>query len=465
MKHLGKSPIRRRPSAHFNCTLRTRLPIRATLAVAQFLRRELRDAQGFRGTSEESTSAREEGVERGLLYSVWRDRAPMKHPQRDLVLVSSGGQKRMSIAGRKSTPDQSIELLSGGTQAFPRMIEAINAARRRIHLEIYGFYRGSVGSRFLEALTNAARRGVRVRVVLDGWGSRFDSGYIQKVLSRAGCEVEIYNPFWSSIAGRMWRNHRKILLVDDEAAWIGGINIGDDYAAAKARTEWIDLAVEIRGLACSQLVEQVWGEKRWAPIRGIRILLSELQGGGRLRKRYLRAIRSARERLYLVQAYFLPDRRLLRSLIAASRRGIKVVLLLAGRSDVPLSRAATTWRYQELLNAGVRIFECRRSILHAKVLTIDGQRLLTGSFNLDPFSLVNLEVLADVTDPLLVAKADEWITSQLASSNEVQREACARSRLSRWLHNAIGLLILNLANRFARLLAPHHIEPSGTKES
>jgi cardiolipin synthase len=120
-------------------------------------------------------------------------------------------------------------LLDGGPEAFPRMLDAVERAIQTVHLEVYTFSREGVGEEFLAALGAAARRGVRVTVVLDGWGSALDGRYVQALLQAEGCEVRIYNPVLSLLVGRFRRNHRKILLVDGEVAFLGGVNISDEY--------------------------------------------------------------------------------------------------------------------------------------------------------------------------------------------------------------------------------------------
>jgi cardiolipin synthase len=296
-----------------------------------------------------------------------------------------------------------------------------------------------------------------VRVIVDGWGSFRDSGYIAAVLRKAGCEVKIYNPLWNMFVGRIWRNHRKILLVDDVLAFVGGINIADPYASQGERLGWADLAVEIRGSACRQLVRRIWGGVGRVPVQDVRILMPGLGGGQRLRRTYLKAIGRAQGKVSLAHAYFLPDRRLVRSLTAAARRGVRVVLLLAGRSDVPFARRAAMRLYRRFLKAGVEIFEWSESVMHAKALVVDERRLLVGSFNLDPLSLVNLEVLVDVENPAVSVKAEAWIADHVARSHQIRSEDCGGSALQRWFLDVLGLVVARVAEQVARFLAPPRI--------
>ncbi len=349
---------------------------------------------------------------------------------------------RLPLAAPSPTseaPPRSVELLNGGAEAFPRMLAAIGSAKERIHLEVYSFERDEIGVQFLEALQAATRRGIRVRVVVDGWGSMLGAGQIVGALRSAGCEARIYNPLVNLFLGRGWRNHRKILLVDDQLAYVGGINIGDVYADQEIGGGWADIVVEIRGVACLMLVKRIWGDKRELPSKtDVRVLIPGLGGGRRLRRRYVKAIGRATKSVSLAHAYFLPDHRLVRSLTA-------------------LARAATRRLYRKLLSAGIQIFEWTESVLHAKALVVDERRMLIGSFNLDPLSLVNLEVLVDVEDPAVAAKGDAWIADHCVRSREINAQAVGGPALRVWLLNALGLLVVGFVRVLARWLAPRRL--------
>jgi cardiolipin synthase len=157
----------------------------------------------------------------------------------------------------ESTAAESVSLLDGGEQAYPRMLRAIAGARRTVHLEVYAFAPTGVGARFIEALALAASRGVVVRVQIDGWGSARGGRAVANALQDAGCTVRIYNRLLALFIGRFGRNHRKVLLVDDELAFLGGINIGDENVGEGGHIGWADLAVEIRGPACARLGQMI----------------------------------------------------------------------------------------------------------------------------------------------------------------------------------------------------------------
>ena len=219
-----------------------------------------------------------------------------------------------------ATPRTTVTLLDGGAQAYPRMLRAIGRARRAIHLEVYAFTAAGVGGQFVAALAAAARRGVAVRVELDGWGSVKDGRAIAATLTAAGCAVRIYHRLRALLRGRFGRNHRKLLVIDGRDAFIGGINIGDENLDGVAARGWADVAVELRGPAVARLARRLRHQAPGQGEAGVRIWLSGLGGGRRLRARYLAAIEGARRRIDLAHGYFLPDPGVVRALIAAAAR-------------------------------------------------------------------------------------------------------------------------------------------------
>ncbi len=385
----------------------------------------------------------------GALASHWRWLRRMGQPQP----TPPAARAALGIDGNTGADArESIELLDGGAQAYPRMLAAIAQARRSVDLEVYAFAATGVGLRFVEALTQAAGRGVAVQVMIDGWGSARSGRAVAAALRRGGCAVHIYNRLLGLLVGRFGRNHRKVLLIDDQIAFVGGINIGDENVSQGARLGWADLALEIRGPQCAHLGQMIRREPRHAVESALRIYFSRRGGSRRLRRRYLKAFASARQHIRIAHGYFLPDRGVVRAIIAATRRGVQVQLLLAGRSDVPFARAATRSLHRELLAAGVHIHEWSDTILHAKVATIDGCRLLVGSFNLDPFSLANLEALVEVTDGRVVQQVEAWIEDRLTRSRP-RTQVEASSRLQRWLLDRLGRTVARLADRLGRLMA------------
>jgi cardiolipin synthase A/B len=369
------------------------------------------------------------------------------------VTTAVGTQNNAAVA------PESVVLLDGGGQAYPRMLLAIAHAQRSIHLEVYAFTPTGVGARFVEALGRAAGRGVKVQVQIDGWGSARGGLAVADALQASGCEVHIYHRMLALLIGRFGRNHRKILLIDDEVAFLGGINIGDENLDHGVRLAWADLALEIRGPQCAHLGQMVRGEPDQSVDSALRLYLSGLGGGWRLRRRYLKAFAIARHRIHVAHGYFLPDHGIVHAITAAAHRGVEVHLLLAGRSDVPFARAASRSLYRQLLGAGVVIHEWNDSVLHAKVATIDGRRLLVGSFNLDPLSLANLETLVEVAEPHLISQVEAWIQDHFVRSRSMTSVEASTWR-QRWLFDPIGRLVARVVNMMGVVIASRKLRKS-----
>lgn len=359
--------------------------------------------------------------------------------------------KRTPSAGIVAEAIESMQLLDGGREAYPRMLMALGKAEKSVYLEVYAFAPEGVGERFVEELGQAKLRGASVQVLIDGWGSARGARAVASALRSSGCTVRIYSRLLRLFTGHFGRNHRKILLIDDKVAFIGGINIGDENLDKGTRQGWADLALEVHGTECARLREMIRGKRYPTGDARLKIFLSGLGGGWRLRRRYLKAFAGAKRTISLAHGYFLPDRAIVRAIIAATRRGVLVRLLLAGQSDVPFSRAATRSLYYRFFAAGVLIHEWTESVLHAKIAIVDGKCLLVGSFNLDPFSLANLEVLAEVTEPIVVHQGEEWIEGHIKRS-PLLPSAVAVSPMQRWLVDPIGRVIAQVADAAGRAI-------------
>ncbi len=317
---------------------------------------------------------------------------------------------------------------------FPALRDAIDHAQISVHLETYIFKLDRSGRDILEALQRASRRGVAVRVVLDGFGSADDAEALRHEIESAGGLCRIYRPEprwfrWVLIhTDRLRRLHRKITIVDGETAFIGGINIEDDFVDTSDESHRLepryDYAVRIKGPVVTdaiRAVNQLWLRLNWAQVgRSLaswrrfrkqfqaRVLPSETAGPMRAKGRtvtaglvlrdnlryrhsieqvYLHFIHQAQHDIIIANAYFLPGRRLRHALMAAVKRGVRVRLLLQGRVEYRLQSHATRWIYDQFLNAGVEILEYMPSHLHGKVAVMDNMSTV-GSSNLDPFSLL-----------------------------------------------------------------------------
>lgn len=300
----------------------------------------------------------------------------------------------------------SLTLLRNGAEYFPHLLDAVGAAQRSIYLETYIFSADASGLRLKEALQSAAARKVDVRLMLDGFGSSDFPPEWLETMRGAGVKVLWFRPELTRtrmFRQRLRRLHRKLVVVDEHTAFVGGINISDE-----ALTPRLDYAVEVQGPVVEEIsraMRKLWQLVSWASLRhSSDHALFRIQGRSgpqqvmflirdNLRHRrdiehaYLHAIKHAQHEIVIANAYFLPGLRFRRYLLRAARRGVRVVLLLQGKIEYRLQHYATLAMYDELLGAGIEIHEYTQSFLHAKVAVVDGFWATVGSSNIDPFSL------------------------------------------------------------------------------
>lgn len=336
-------------------------------------------------------------------------------------------------------PGNDIELLRNGTEFFPALLDAVAAARHDVHLETYIFEPDQTGMAVVAALCEAAQRGVRVRVVADGFGSRAFVGRCAPQLSAAGVEVLIFRRDLGLFAmqrRRLRRLHRKLTVVDGEIAFAGGINIIDDSNTPHQVPPRFDYAVKVRGPLVAQVQlaqEELWRLLCWAnfhrrqraplpsPVprpagnmRAAFVVRDNLRHRADIENAYLVAIARARHEIIIANAYFLPGRRFRMALLEACARGVKVTLLLQGRIEYWLLHHACQAFYPHLMSGGVHIVEYRKSFLHAKVAVIDKDWATVGSSNIDPFSLMLArEANVIVRDARFTAQLRESLTAAM----------------------------------------------------
>jgi cardiolipin synthase len=357
-----------------------------------------------------------------------------------------------------------VKLLVDGREAFPEMLGAIAAARRTIEMESYILRPDRTGRRFGEALAAAARRGVRVRLMYDALGSLgLPSSYLRQLTS-AGAAVSVYHPL--ILTRPSWainrRNHRKLIVVDDAVAFTGGLNIADEYATKEdGGAGWRDTHMRLDGAQPARelraLFEDAWerakplpGSPAFAarPVEGqppapsvsdgvaAQVLGNdEFRNRRRIRRAHLYAINHARQYILIENAYFIPDRGVRRALVRAVRRGVKVAVAMAavGSSDVAIAAYASRVLNSELLAAGVRLFEWRHGMLHAKTAVVDDAWAVVGSYNFDHRSLSHdLEVAVVVAEASFARRLREQTLADLGRCHEVtlaEHEARPWSRM------------------------------------
>ncbi len=310
-------------------------------------------------------------------------------------------------------PGNQITLLKNGEEFFPALEAALNDARKYAHVETYIYRDDDTGQRIAQALMRAAQRGVDTRLLVDGFGSRPLPEKIFKSMQEAGVQVLVYRPErsrWSLRRYSLRRLHRKLAVVDNSIGFVGGINIINDADTPELNPQY-DYAVEIQGPIVGEIlwaVRRVWNLVSWSQLRGKRernhhgvestetdgrtharfLLRDSFRNRRTIERAYLRAIGKARKEILLANAYFLPGTRFRLALIEAAARGVRVVVLVQGRTDHAMANYAKQAFYAQLLDAGVEIYEYQKSVLHAKTAVIDGIWSTVGSSNIDPFSLV-----------------------------------------------------------------------------
>ena len=337
------------------------------------------------------------------------------------------------------------EWLSTGDEVFPAMLAAIDSAQKTIRCETYIYSDDELGRRFREALVNARRRGVRVSVLIDALGSFLLPADFWEPLVAAGGEARWFNPL---VLKRFnFRDHRKMLVCDEETAFVGGFNVSNEYQGDGVKSGWRDLGLKVTGPLAAQLAAAFddlfahadFQHRRFMRLRKARaegnITTSEgellLSGPGRGRNPFLRALRKdlAQARtVQIIAAYFLPTLRLRRDLMRVVRRGGRVQVILPGKSDVLISQLAGRSLYRRLLRAGVEIYEYQPQILHAKLIIVD-DTVYAGSSNLDQRSLViNYELMLRFQNSAMAADARVCFQQCLAQSRQIEFAAWCKSR-------------------------------------
>jgi len=380
---------------------------------------------------------------------------------------------------RQVTRDNQIDLLCSGADYFPALLKALDASTHSIRLETYLYADDAIGDAVTQALCAAARRGVDVRLVVDGFGARNIVSHHLPLLQDAGVHVRIFRPehhLWrhllSGKRSRLCRMHRKMALCDGQTAFVGGINIIDDATGNPAPSR-PDFALQISGpllqnIGCA--MDRQWQTLSRRPFlrRSLKptatqinnvitgstqaalALRDNLLNRGQIEAAYISAIAEAQKEITLAMAYFIPSRAILHALFDAAARGVTVYLLLQGRIEYRLQHYASQSLYTRLLNAGIRIFEYEPGFMHAKIGVVDHHWATVGSANLDPFSLlVAREANVLVFDAAFCARLEEKLLAEIKShSREIT--AAHWARRSGW-HRMLRALSARLLFRLLSL--------------
>ena len=322
-----------------------------------------------------------------------------------------------------------INLLENGEEFFPRVFECIAAARREVVLETFILFEDKVGLQLHQALLEAAQRGVQVDVTIDGFGSPDLSREFISTLCAAGVRLHVFEPgkrIFGARVSLLRRMHRKIVVVDAEVAFVGGINYSADHLGDFGPEAKQDFSVEIRGPLVAEIhrfthTALAVGHRHqrqrqwWRSRKQLRTTPQELPHAGSaetifvtrdngdhrkdIERHYRIAMRSARHRVIIANAYFFPGYRLIKEMRKAARRGVEINLILQGMPDMQFVKTAASMLYHHLIKGGVKVYEYTDRPLHGKVAVADDEWATVGSSNLDPLSLsLNLEANVVIRD-------------------------------------------------------------------
>jgi cardiolipin synthase len=380
----------------------------------------------------------------------------LDHP---FAVADDSFRRSLSAFGFAMVEGNRAEILNNGDAIFPAMTRAIRGAKVTVNLESYIFKDDKAGDIVAQALMDAARRGVEVRVLVDGTGSKF-SGPLLARLRQAGARTAVFRPIrLQSILKLPRRTHRKILVVDGTVSFTGGFCIADQWLGdARNPKEWRDMMVEATGPVSAQMqsiFSEDWtfttgeilaGDKFYpridpaGEVAAQAIKVSRGDSSSLAAMLYYMAIQSAHRSIHIQNAYFVPSRQIREALIQAARRGVDVRIMVPGKHiDEPFVRMASQRHYGELLRAGVRIFEYNRTMMHQKDAVIDGLFSTIGSINFDARSLIeNAEESLAFYDRAFGAQLEAVIAADEKYCREITYEGWRKRGIERRLAELIS---------------------------
>lgn len=400
-------------------------------------------------------------------------------PSRDVPKAEAqAAASRMAQAPDGWTDGNQVRLLENGEEFFPAVFAAIEAAREEVLIETFILFEDKVGLALHDVLVRAARRGVRIDMTVDGFGSPSLSAGFVNALGEAGVRLHVFDPP-PKLSRRLKlfrRLHRKIVVIDGERGFIGGINYSADHLADFGPEAKQDYAVEVTGPIVAHLrrearatVARAGGQARPADARATAAAApgSDPQGSAQIRlvtrdnqkhrddieRQYRLALQSAQREVIIANAYFFPGYRLLKSLQRAARRGVRVHLILQGQPDIAAATWAARMVYDRLIQSGVRIHEYCDRPMHGKVALVDDEWATIGSSNLDPLSLsLNLEANLVIRDRAFNARLREKLLPLI-------KESCVHVRLEHtvarrwWWRLGVGALVFHVVRHFPQWVA------------
>jgi cardiolipin synthase A/B len=351
-----------------------------------------------------------------------------------------------ALLGVHATGGNTYTVLTNGDQIFPAMLQAVNGAQRRISFETYIYNKGTIGEQFTNAFIAAAKRGVQVLLVIDAMGSNKVPQEWQDNMKAAGVKIgEFGQPKWYSLEELNYRTHRKILVVDGRVGFTGGVGLDDQWLGnAQDKTHWRDTMVQVDGPA-ARLMEGAFNEnfvETLGPVTPVvdqppqipaephdsaMVLRSSPTGGSNdLKRLYLLAIAASKRTLDIESPYFVTDESTYWALQQARQRGVRVRILVEGDlTDAKPVKYASREAYQRLMDQGIELYEYQPTMMHTKVIVIDGAWSMFGSANFDNRSL-------ELNDEMNVAVSDRGLAARLLEDFEQDLKVARKLDPARW---------------------------------
>lgn len=345
------------------------------------------------------------------------------------------------LSGRPLLTGNSVRVLNNGDETYPEMLDAIDGARRSIALATYIFGADKAGRAFIDALARAAKRGVQVRVLVDGFGVRYTWPPVHRILKRAGVRTELFLPRIREAGFAFFnlRNHRKVLTVDGKIAFTGGTNIQARNIHSDNPPRMVrDTHFRLEGPIVGQLQEafaEDWAFTTREILEGHEWYPSLIPTGNTtarvftdgpdgdleiLRTVLMGALASARESVRIVTPYFLPDQAMIAALSVTALRGVKVDIVLPSRVNIPVVQWAATAQLWQVLRPGCKVHLTPLPFEHTKLMVVDREWVLFGSSNWDPRSLrLNFELDVECHDPLLASRLDDDIVARINAAQKL----------------------------------------------
>jgi cardiolipin synthase len=334
----------------------------------------------------------------------------------------------------------SVQLVNSGEDYFTRMENIIEKAAVEIHLQMYIFSNDSTGQRIVGALKKAAKRNVKIYLLLDGFGSLYFPNQVIQELKQLGIQFRYFSPLFSASSFYLGRRlHKKVIVADQKIALIGGINIANRYHGTPIITPWLDFAVEINSPIAKDIqahCNAVFFKKKSILRKKIHPYLEKvdettiqilhndwLNKKKEISKAYIKSISNAKERIVIVGSYFLPGIKLTKALKRASDNKVKIQLILSGISDLPMTRRASCYLYSKLLRYNIELYEWNQSVLHGKAAVIDSSWTTIGSFNLNNLSsYASVEMNVGIESPSFAELFEEELEQIMLKCEKITPE-------------------------------------------